>query len=747
VADKLQDSVVFKSRFLQVVALDTGNHLCLHTLQQARVVLKPEVLELLDSFDLPRRVGDWAPEYARAHGLRPERVLEYVRGLMDAKLLYTGTPESEAATYRTLLSQLFGRDPETARLASLRWASQQVPRFAAPAPRDLESMAPLGRRLDLVLVGLCEVQVGMDVLRSSAREAGLDLHLVPTFETAIEMLQTTPHDAVVVGPLGARLGLWHPADGGGDLFPERYTTAMRGLLERLRDLTKAPIIVHNLPVPTCTPLGFADRGTSSVRERARTINRELVEIADLFPDVFILDVDAALSFEGKRRLLDDRVVSSAHLGGLGWWMLLPAVELNTVHGVRPPLERLTELGVSDPFEFDRVVVADLVALLAALFGVGRRKCVIVDLDGTLWPGVLADTKSPFPARLDYTTLSYHAFFLGVHEALKALQHRGILLAGMTAGDEAILRRLWAYPSRSPLDRLMRPEDFMTLRINHQGPADNVRSLLLELEAEAGEAVFVSANPEARDRVATELPGVLVLGENPFRVRGELLTHPSLQMTDLREESAEHAGMVKGLFERERARRTARDPAAFVASLGIRCRVRRRESQDLDRVYDLVLRTSQFNTTARRFTRNDLGQMAAGGSDRRLYTLWAEDRFTDYGLVGVSVALGDTIELFLLACRVVSLGVDAVFLRCVLADLLTAHPVVKGRLVVLPDNLPARTLFGANGFTPASAGLWEIQAREAAALPRLPLGYHLEVEDIQVPTGFPLATARTPDPPG
>jgi len=170
-ADKFLDAVVFRSRYLQVIPLDTGNHLCVHALQQARAVLKPEVLDLLNSFDAPRTVGPWAEEYARSHGLETDKVLQYVRGLLDAKLLYAGTPESEERTYTTLLSQLFGRDPETARLASLKWASQQVPRFAAPSPRDLDSFAPLARRLDIVLVGLCEVQVGMDVLRSQARPA------------------------------------------------------------------------------------------------------------------------------------------------------------------------------------------------------------------------------------------------------------------------------------------------------------------------------------------------------------------------------------------------------------------------------------------------------------------------------------------------------------------------------------------------------------------------------------------------
>jgi FkbH-like protein len=740
VAEDILDQTLIRSRYLHVVPLDTGSFLAVQTLQQARAVLQPDVLDLLNSFSEPRQVGPWVKEYAASRGLAEDKILQCVKGLLDVKMLFAGTEEAEERTYKALLSQLFGRDPEAARVAAMRWASQQVPRFAAPAPRDLESFAALERRLDLVLVGLCEVQVGMDVLRSAGREVGLDLRLIPTFDSTIEMLKETPHDAVVVGPLSARLGVWNRGDGGVDLLPERYLNATRALLERLRDLTEAPIIVQNLAVPTAPPLGFAERGPGSLKEKARRINRELLELADQFADVFVLDVDAVLAYEGKRRLLDDRVVGSAHLGGLGWWMLLPPVELTSVHGIRPPLERLSELGVSDPFEFDRVINAELIALLSAIFGHRRRSLVLVDFDGVLWPGNLAETGSPFPGKLDYTTLSYHAFFLGVHEALKALRARGIELGGLGRGDEASTLKLWRYPARSPAERLVHATDFTSTRISDAGAAAQVGSLLEELETAPEGAVFVSASPENREEVQKAFPKILVLGENPFAIRGTLLTEPALQVANIREESEERRGMTKALFERERARRASGTPEEFLASLEVRCVVRRHETEDLDRLYDLVLRTNQFTTTGRRFSRRSLEAMARGDGPERVYTLRAEDRFTDYGLVGVAVTIGDTLELLLLACRVVGLGIEKAFLRAVLADLLPAHPEgVKGRLARLDENLPARSLFSENGFLEESPGLWTLASAEA--LPEPPSHVTVVVADVG-PSGVPVSPEAT-----
>src|SRR5262249_27894299 len=193
---------------------------------------------------------------------------------------------------------------------------------------------------------------------------------------------------------------------------------------------------------------------------------------------------------------------------------------------------------------------------------------------------------------------YHGFFLGIHEAMKALKARGILLAATGTGDEDVTRERWAYPALSPVEYLMRPEDFMIVRINRASVADNVRRICEELEAKAEEAVFVSTSETAREEVRGELPGILVLGDNPFGIRGDLLAPPSLQVADVREESQQHGQMVVSLLQRERARRAVRDPGDFLPSLGIRCLLRRHESQDLDRVYDLVLRTNQFTTTGR-----------------------------------------------------------------------------------------------------------------------------------------------------
>ena len=83
-------------------------------------------------------------------------------------------------------------------------------------------------------------------------------------------------------------------------------------------------------------------------------------------------------------------------------------------------------------------------VMAAL-AIDRKKCVIVDLDGLLWPGVLAETGAPFNWRPDISSpYSYVGLYFGLHEALLTLKKRGILLACVSKNDEATVRELWKY---------------------------------------------------------------------------------------------------------------------------------------------------------------------------------------------------------------------------------------------------------------------------------------------------------------
>jgi len=696
-----------RSQFVHVLPVGNGAFICVHGLERNRLVLREEVVSVLDEFTASRNLEEWLRETS-LNGRDPAVLRQCVSELLEANFLFAGSPAEERQKYTDLAAALFGSAPGAAKkFWDERWSPKNMDRYGAvTVPRDLRSFAPVERTINAVLIGFCDVHFGMDILRDQARRCGIKLVAIPTFEHDVRVVEEKPHDVIIIGALSGRHGHWYRSDAQGDFAPDRYLRIARTLVEKLRERSPAPILLNNLPLPTCSPLGIAGRGAESHRQRVRRINLDLAALSDEFPDVFIVDVDAALGFAGKASLLDDRLVPFSHVGGLGWWANLPEHELSTVHGIPQPIEALREMGVDDPFEYDRTVAEEQLSMMLTIFGINRRKCVLVDLDNTLWPGILAETGAPFPMDLDFTLFSYHSLFVGLHQALKSLKRRGILLACVSKNDEEVVRKLWRYPAGAPIDQLLTLDDFVTSRINWNEKVDNIAEIAEELSLGLESMVYLDDHPVEREKVARFLPQVLIIGKNPMAARWELLTSPYLQVPYVTEESKNRSDMTRAQVQRDRARKSMVDPVAFLSSLDLRCEVGIvSDDRELDRIHELVVRTNQFNTTTLRLSKQQLREgIADPGS--RLYTLRAEDRFTPYGLVGVCLIREGEIAIFVLSCRVIGLGVENVLLRAAMSDQAAQRASVCGRFIPTQKNLPARNLFRDNGFSEIAENLWE-----------------------------------------
>jgi FkbH-like protein len=708
--------VIVRSRFTHIISLDQNRSVCFHAIERTRMVIRPDVVEVLNALAQPASSVEFVRAHSRTTGLPEPAIERCIAELLQQRLLFGGTPAEETARYERLAAGLLGNDPEQMREWEAKWSAPTMDRYASVrVARDLSSFAPLTHHASVVLLGFCDVHFGADLLRDEGRRRGIDLEVSALFEMQLEAAADQKPDFIIVGALAARHGHWYRSDGEGDLSADRYLSAARTLVDRLRALTAAPILVSNLPVPTLSPRGFADAEGDSPVRRAKTINERLLNLASVCRDVHLVDVDAALSRVGKNATLDDQLIPTSHLGGIGWWSMLPEHELRTVHGV-PFEERVSDVfGIADPLLYDRTIAAEQVDWLQVLLGVGRRKCVIVDLDNTLWPGVLADTGAPFPPDLDHTLFSFHSIYAGIHQALKALASRGILLACVSKNDETVVKELWKYPRAAPAELLLTPEDFVTWRVNWNEKSENIRSIAEELNIGLDSLVFVDDHPVERDKVRQFLPDVLVLGDSMLTLRAKLLSMPELQVVSITEEAKRRAEMTRAQLERERVRERVGDPEEYRRSLQLRCLVERvGADDDLERVHELIARTNQFNTTAWRVPRHELQTMLREGT-ATLHVLRVEDRFTNYGLVGACLMRRAVVELFVLSCRVIGLGVEHALLRAAIRE--SGAPVVHGRIVATDRNLPARNLFKEHGFE-EEGDLWRLDTTRIPVLPML-----------------------------
>ena len=627
--------------------------------------------------------------------------------LLERGVLTDKSPDDELAATAATLAETSGRDPGEM-LERFRRARHEgaQPYWAMATARGIAELDGKRRRLDAVLLGDCDLQMETEFLTLEGARRGLDLRIVATFPDDARLAAERPHDLIVIGALRSRgaIALARPEDDG---EPFRlYIAEAQRILESLRAHSAAPILIDNLPEPTVQPLGLAERGPHGHRNRYRRANLALDELAESFADVTVVDIAAAFAAAGAEALLDDGLTSFAHFGSPGWMLQRPASEKAAVHDLFPDPAPLAALLDGDPYRREKLAARAHADALVSVLGVDAKKCVIVDLDGVLWPGVLAETGAPFAWSPEVSgPYSYIGLYFGIHEALKTLKRRGIVLAAVSKNDEAVVRQLWTYPDHYPHERLLKPDDFVTWRVNWNSKAENIRAIAEELGFALDAFLFIDDHPVERERVRRQTPEVEVWGEELFSLRRRLLSDPRLQPLRVTGEAAGRTALVKAQLGRARLRAAAPDEDAFLASLDIRCDIEWLESgAALERVRELFQRTTQFNTTGRKFSIAELSDLLARGAGR-IVTLKVSDRFADHGLVGAAVIEAGEIVGLAISCRVMGLGVEHRFLEAILAELADGHHTIAARIVETSRNLPVRNLYRDHGFQQQPDGCW------------------------------------------
>jgi FkbH-like protein len=704
-----------RSSYTHLIPLGPDRVLIVQAVSQLRLVVDDQVAGILRWFDEPREMPGEIGALREGLDIDPDVLAGALANLMERGVLTAEDETGETAELAAKLDGAYGRDPGEA-LDRLRREAREGgdPYWAvthAAGAQDLGGAKP--HRWDVLLFGDCDLQMEADFLRREAGPRGVDLRVAASFPDDLRLAAERPHRAILVGALRSRHLVPRIPEGMADPAA-LYVAEARRVIEGLRAVSQAPILLDGLPEPTVQPLGFADRGPSGHRNRFRHLNRSLEALCAEYAGVSFVDMAALFASEGAARLIDDGLVGFTHFGSPGWMLQRPKTELAAVHGQFPDTAPLLARVGGEPYRREALAAREHMDMLSALLGLGRKKCVIVDLDGTLWPGVLAETGAPFAWTPEISgNNSYIGLYFGLHEALKALKARGIVLACVSKNDEAVVRELWRYEEHYPLDRLLTLDDFVTWRINWNDKAANIASIAQELGFALDAFAFIDDHPVERERVRQALPEVDVLGEDPFALRRILLTDPRFQVLEVTAESTQRTELVKAQLGRDRDLAAAPDRDAFLASLGVETRLERPDAESalLPRVAELIRRTTQFNTTGRTFSPGELAARAANGD---IHVAHCRDRFGDYGLVGACVVEGGEIAAFVMSCRVIGLGVEPALLAHVLETLSAAgHAEARAGIVETPRNGPVRHLYADAGFA-FDGETWRRDLRPAAA---------------------------------
>ncbi len=306
-------------------------------------------------------------------------------------------------------------------------------------------------------------------------------------------------------------------------------------------------------------------------------------------------------------------------------------------------------------------VASLISALA-----GRsRKCLVLDLDNTLWGGVVGEDglEGIRLGQGDPEGEAYAAF----QRYVKGLCDRGILLAACSKNEDSIAREVFMkHPGA-----VLRLEDFSCFVANWQDKASNLRTIAAQLNIGLNSLVFIDDEPAERALVRRTLSEVAVpeMPDDPADYILSLEKHRLFQLVSLAREDLNRAEYYRANSNRTVAASSAESLEEFLASLNMTARVAPIDRQTLERSAQLVNKSNQFNLTTRRCSAAEVRSRMESPEWITL-TVALSDRFGDNGLISVLMARIEDGELhidtWVMSCRVLKRSVEHFMLNALCA---------------------------------------------------------------------------------
>ncbi len=302
----------------------------------------------------------------------------------------------------------------------------------------------------------------------------------------------------------------------------------------------------------------------------------------------------------------------------------------------------------------RAAAEDLLAAVEAVNG-RSRKLLVLDLDNTLWGGILGDDgrenlKLGAPGAVGEA-------FTQFQQEIRALKNRGIVLALASKNyEDNALDAIRNHPEMQ-----LREKDFSAWRINWEDKAANILAIANELNVGLQSVVFIDDNPAERNRVSEALPEVLVPDwpEDPCEYITALRNLTCFSVASLSEEDRQKTEMFLQEKQRNAQKANITDKRDWLASMEMKLTLETVNTDNITRIVQLLNKTNQFNLRTRRLTQGELERWLEEGN--QLFAFRVADRFGDMGLtglVGLSVTEG-RVELadFILSCRVMGRNIE------------------------------------------------------------------------------------------
>ena len=467
---------------------------------------------------------------------------------------------------------------------------------------------------------------------------------------------------------GAYAGAPETSDQEVSVSVAQFRDELGTLVRSFRNRSRAALLIHNFAPPAWRPLGILD--CNAVNGQARWVNRlndALYAVSEASAAVHVVDY-----------------LGLTHRHGVLRW-----------HDTRMRL--YARMPIAQPMVAE--LAREYVKFLRCLVGLSK-KCLVLDLDNTLWGGVVGEDG------IDGIELgpTYPGnAFLEFQQHLLALHRRGVILAVASKNNPADVDEVFARQQFM----VLRKEHFADLQVHWDLKSESLRRIATKLGIGLEHMVLIDDNPAECEQVRAALPMVTViqLPAQPERYVEALHEDGWFDVLALSNEDLRRADLYKQLAQAEALRDTTKNLEDYYRALEMELSIGPVNKASLTRAAQLTQKTNQLNVTTRRYSEAQIAALVAD-EDWLALTIGVRDKYGDNGIVGLMLARAaiDKLEIdtFLLSCRVIGRTVETAMLAC-LCDLAGARGIgtIWAELIPTTKNMPVRDLYERHGFEKVS----------------------------------------------
>ncbi|TWU27166.1 hypothetical protein Pla52o_10300 [Novipirellula galeiformis] len=478
---------------------------------------------------------------------------------------------------------------------------------------------------------------------------------------------------------------------------DRVCNELGTLMDHFRKHNSGYMVIHNLEPPPLLCLGIGDPGRpGGQRDCIQRINQFLRCEIDRRPGFCLLDMEHLVYGFGASRWYDEQRWQTIRLP-----MASDAVAVLAKHWLKH---------------------------IGAL-SLPAKKVLVVDLDNTMWHGVVGEDGYD-GIRLDDSPAGQPHRKL--QQALLDLHHRGVLLAICSKNNHA---DAWQVIQQHP-DMLLRPEHFAAVRINWENKSSNLQSLAAELNVGIDSFVFLDDNPVEQQQVRHALPQVRVLdvGKDASGYSAIVRDEIGFERRWVSQDDQNRGRMYAQQRSRRDAQAESSDLETYLHSLETVVERIDPDAAMLERVAQLTQKTNQFNLTTRRYSIQQINELSRA-NESEVLAFQVSDRFGDSGIVGVAILRfepdGCEIDSLLMSCRVIGRNIETAMLTEIIdiARLRSCERII-GRYIPTAKNSPCADFYDQHGFVFAN-GAWELNCGQRSSV-EMPAWIKMRVPPVTPP---------------